>query len=181
MPECDAPSIISEVDRTFKLPGVKPGSDLESLFIAVGFIVIQWGQSEQALDLIVSTLSHAYHGKKAKRLPVMLETKIAFVRKCIASTPEIEQSAEDIEALLQEFESLALVRNDLVHGAITSVTPSSRGFNFMKLDSDKEYNSARMVLLSRSDFPSLRRRLLQLAKEANRLARIVMDSRPNAK
>ena len=56
----------------FQLPGVKQGSDLESLFIAVGFIVIQWGQAEQALDLIVSSLSHAYPGKKAKRLPVML-------------------------------------------------------------------------------------------------------------
>ena len=165
----------------FKLPGVTPGSDLESLYIAVGFIVIQWGQAEQSLDLIVSTLSLAYHGKKVKRLPVMLETKIGFVRKCIASTPEIAQSSGDLEALLQEFESLAPMRHDLVHGAITSITPSSQGFTFLKLDSDKEYNSTRVVLLSGPDFPSLRRRLLRLAGEANRMARAVMDSRPSAR
>lgn len=165
----------------FKLPGVKQGSDIESLFLAVGFIVIQWGQAEQSLDIIVSVFSHAYKDKKAKRLPVMLETKIAFLRKCVASTPEIAQVGPELEALLQEFESLAPTRHGLVHGAIMSITPTSRGFTFLKLDADKEYNTTRPVLLSGAEFPSLRRRLLRLAIEANRLARVVFDSRPNAK
>ena len=164
-----------------KLPGVESGSALESLFIAVGFIVVQWGQAEQGLDLIVSTLSHAYPGKKAKRLPVMLETKIAFVRKTIPGTPELAHAVGDFEALLKEFEALAPLRHDLVHGAITSIEPTSRGFIFLKLDSDKEFNSTRLVLLSNSEFPSFRRRLLRLGKEANRLTRIAMESRPHAK
>ena len=162
----------------FKFPGVKPGSDLEALFIAVGFIVVQWGQAEQSLDLLVSVLSHAYPGKREKKLPVMLEVKIDFVRKCIANTPEIAHLSKDLESLLQEFESLAPMRHDLVHGAITSITPTSRGFTFLKLDSDKVHNSTREVLLSGSDFPLLRRRLLRLAGEATRMARAVMDSRP---
>ena len=165
----------------FKLPGVKQGSDLESLFLAIGFIVIQWGQAEQSLDLMVSTLSHAYQGKKRKRLPVMLEVKIDFLRQCIDSTPEIASSAEDLKALLSEFELLAPIRHDLVHGAITSITPTSRGFTFLKLDADKEYNTTRPALLSGAEFPSLRRRLLRLAGEAYRLARVVLDSRPGVK
>jgi len=165
----------------FKLPGIKPGSDLESLFSAVGFIVIQWGQAEQSLDLIVSTLSHAYRGQKARRLPVMLETKITFLRNCISSTPELANVVTDFEAMLQDFEALAPMRNDLVHGAITSVVPISRGFTFLKFDSDKEYNTTRLVHLSDDEFPFLRRRLQRLVNEANRLARVVMDSRPSVK
>ena len=165
----------------FKLPGVKQGSDQESLFIAIGFIVVQWGQAEQSLDLMVSTLSHAYHGKKRKRLPVMLEVKIDFMRQCIANTPEIAGPAKDMEDLLIEFESLAPMRHDLVHGAISSIVPTSRGFTFLKLDADKEYNTTRQVLLSGAEFPSLRRRLLRLATEATRLARVVADSRPSEK
>ena len=165
----------------FKLPGLESGSALESLFIAVGFIVVQWGQAEQALDLIVSTLSHGYPDKKAKRLPVMLETKVAFVLKTITDTPELAHAVNDFEAMLKEFEVLAPLRNDLVHGAITSITPTSRGFTFLKLDSDKEFNSTRLVLLSESEFPALRRRLLRLAKEANRLTRVAMEASPNAK
>ena len=163
-----------------KIPGVESGSDLEGLFIAVGFIVIQWGQAEQALDLIVSTLSHAYPTKKAKRLPVMLEAKITFVRNTLPTTPELAHTVGDFEALLKDFEALAPLRHDLVHGAITSIEPTSRGFAFLKFDSDKEFNSTRLVLLSDSEFPALRRRLLRLTKEANRLTRVAMESSPRA-
>lgn len=164
----------------FKLPGVESGSALERLFIAVGFVVVQWGQAEQALDLIVSALSHAYPGKKAKRLPVMLETKIAFVRKTIPTTPELAHTAGELEALLKEFEALAPFRHDLVHGAITNIKPASGSFTFLKLDSDKEFNTTRLVLLSDFEFPSLRRRLLRLAKEANRLSRVALALSPLA-
>ena len=102
-------------------------------------------------------------------------------RLTIADTPELAHAVNDFEALLKEFEVLAPLRHDLVHGAITSITPTSRGFTFLKLDSDKEFNSIRLVLLSESEFPALRRRLLRLAKEANRLTRVAMEASPNAK
>lgn len=162
----------------FKLPGVQQGSDLESLFIAVGFIVIQWGQAEQSLDLIVSSLSHAYEGKKAKRLPLMLKSKVDFLRKRLPTTPELSSAAADLEAMLSEFEALAPMRHDIVHGAIAGIVPTSRSFTFLKLDSDDEQHTTRLVHLCQADFPPLRRRLLSLTGEANRLARIVLDSRP---
>lgn len=37
---------------SFDLPGVKSGSDIETLFKTVGFVVVQWGYAEQSLDLI---------------------------------------------------------------------------------------------------------------------------------
>lgn len=40
----------------FDLPGVKLGSDIESLFKAVGFVVVQWDHAEQCLDLMVAAI-----------------------------------------------------------------------------------------------------------------------------
>lgn len=165
----------------FKLPGVKPGSDLEAMFLAVGFVVVQWGQAEQSLDLIVSALSYGYPDKKARRLPVMLETKIKFLRERLPAAPELACVSTEFESLMSEFESLASVRNDLVHGAIANVSPTSNGFTFIKFDSDGRHNKARPVLLSGNEFPSLRKRLLHLVGEANRLAKVVWDLRPDAK
>ena len=44
----------------FELPGVEPGSDLDQLFKAVGFVVIQWGNAEQTLDLLVVAVFSRY-------------------------------------------------------------------------------------------------------------------------
>ena len=58
----------------FDLPGVKPGSELESLFKAVGFVAIQWGFSEQSLDLMVASIFHSFDGHPVlKRRPQNLE------------------------------------------------------------------------------------------------------------
>lgn len=61
----------------FDLPGVKPGSDLETLFKAVGFVVIQWGQIGQNLDLMVAGLFHTFAGRQLlKHRPRNLEPKV---------------------------------------------------------------------------------------------------------
>ena len=62
---------------SFDLPGVKPGSDIETLFKAVGFVVVQWGMDEQHLDLIVAVIFHRFGGHPLlNRRPTNLSQKI---------------------------------------------------------------------------------------------------------
>lgn len=59
--------------------------DLVNLYTAVGFVVVQWGQAEQSLDLAVSTLYQYYKGASyAKRMPRMLAHKLKFIKEILA-------------------------------------------------------------------------------------------------
>ena len=88
----------------FDLPGVKPGSELESLFKAVGFVAIQWGFSEQSLDLMVASIFHTFDGHPlAKRRPQNLEAKVDFLRKCFTGIPKLTQFAAEGDAYSGDF------------------------------------------------------------------------------
>ena len=51
--------------------------DLDTLARAIGLVVLQWGQAEQSLDLLVAVLWQSFDGQRfAKRIPVMLEPKL---------------------------------------------------------------------------------------------------------
>lgn len=163
----------------FKLPGVKVGSNIEALFIASGFIVVQWGHAEQCLELIVSTLYDHYPGEKPKRLPFVLEKKLAFIRQCAESAEYPLRCAADLTKLATDFEALANVRHGLIHGAITSLEPESDTFKFIKLRSNKSSGKPKMVRLSSSEFPFLTMSLLRLGEDTNRLARTLWDSKPS--
>lgn len=67
---------------SFDLPGVEPNSDIEKLFKAVGFVVIQWGMNEQHLDLIVAAIFHRFKGHPLlNRRPMNLTQKIELLRQ----------------------------------------------------------------------------------------------------
>jgi hypothetical protein len=164
----------------FKLPGLVAGSDIEVLFRTVGFIIIQWGHAEQSLELIVSTLYEWYPGEKPKKLPFVLEKKLDFILDRATSKTEPLTCAVDLTKLVSDFESLASVRHDLIHGAITSFEPEGNTFTFIKLRSSKSAGSSKIIHLSSAEFPSLTKRLLRLGADTNRLSRRLWDARPNA-
>jgi hypothetical protein len=163
----------------FKLPGIAAGSDIETLFRTVGFIVVQWGHAEQSLEMIVSTLYDWYPGEKPKKLPFMLEKKLDFIRNSATSTTEPLIFAPDLIKLADDFESLADVRHNLIHGAITSFEPEGDTFTFIKLRSSNDVGNLNAFPLSSADFPSLTKRLLCLGKEATHLARKLWNAKPN--
>ena len=87
----------------FDLPGVKPGSDIETLFKAVGFVVVQWGFAEQSLDLLVANIFNFFSEHPSlKRRPTNLEPKIEFLRGCFATIPALEQFRTESEMLYWE-------------------------------------------------------------------------------
>ena len=162
----------------FDLPGVKPGSELESLFKAVGFVAIQWGFSEQSLDLMVASIFHSFDGHPVlKRRPQNLEAKVDFLRKCFTGIPKLTQFAAESDALLGRFSAVAKKRNDLMHGAIADITAKAGAFTFLKVDvKPKEQHSIRLVFLADEEWAEFRRELMRLGKDGQSFAQRVWDS-----
>lgn len=162
----------------FDLPGVNPGSDIETLFKAVGFVVIQWGFAEQSLDLMVANIFHSFDGHSLlKRRPQHLEPKVEFLRECFAEIPELAQFKAESDALLTRFSVVGKKRNDLVHSAIATTSAEDGAFTFLKVDvKPKEHHSIRSVFLDDEDWTQFRRELLLLGKDGQSLAQRVRDS-----
>ena len=162
---------------SFDLPGVKPGSDIETLFKAIGFVVVQWGHAEQSLDLTVASIFHFFDGHPLlKRRPNMLRPKLDFLSKSFAELPNLEQFQEESIPLLSRFAVAGKKRNDFVHGAIATLSAQDGAYMFMKIDvSPKESHSIRSVFLDQTDWPAFRKELLSLGKDGQSLAQRVWD------
>lgn len=150
--------------------------DLDALFQAVGFVVVQWGQSEQSLEMIVAMLYQDLGGKAlAKRIPVLLTPKLGFVRKCLTTIPTMHQFRSDGEELIQKFEELSQKRHDLIHGAIAGLSLDNGGFPFVKLDVKDGFHVAREFRFEAAEFPKLAKDLIDLGAAANALGRKLWD------
>jgi hypothetical protein len=157
---------------------VAEDDDLDALFRIIGFVVVQWGQAEQSLDLVVATLFDSFGGSKlVRRLPKMLEPKLDFLCKCADQIPEVSEFEKPILNLVSEFKRLSKVRHDLIHGAIAGITCEDGVFSFVKLDFEKEIHVAREFVLDGKEFPRLQEDLLKLGSEAVNLARSVWNKR----
>ena len=155
-------------------------NDLDAIYRAIGFVVIQWGLAEQSLEMLVVLLFNSFGGKKlAKRIPVLLSHKLNFVRQCLASAPRLAKYRVDGEALAGQFESLSATRNDLVHGAICSLAPVGGKLMFAKLDFRNNLPVHRQVNLDMPAFPKLAEDLIALGHNAAGLAMRLLDEFKN--
>lgn len=119
----------------FNLPGVKPGSDLETLFKAVGFVIVQWGNAEQSIDLMVANIFYYFKGDPSlKKRPRNLKPKVNFLPERFAEFPELAQFRAESEVLFSRFLEVGKKRNDLVHGGIASLSTENGQFSLWKLD-----------------------------------------------
>lgn len=163
---------------SFDLPGVDPDSDIEKLFKAVGFVVVQWGMDEQHLDLVITVIFHRFGGHALlSRRPTNLSQKIKLLRQCFAEFKELEQLQTECDMLLTRFAAAGKKRNDIVHGAITDFSAEDGAFIFSKIDvAPKEHHSIRSVFLDDSDWPAFRKELLGLGRDSLSLGRRVWDT-----
>lgn len=163
---------------SFDLPGVKPGSAIESLFKAVGFVVVHWGFAEQSLDLLVANIFHSFDGHPLlKRRPQHLAPKLEFLERCFAEIPSLAPFRAESVALLPRFASAGKKRNELVHGAISEISIEDGTFMFLKVDvNPNEHHSIRSVFLAESEWPMFCKELMGLGKDGQALAQRVFDS-----
>ncbi len=156
---------------SFDLPGVKRGSDIESLFNAIGFVVVQWGCAEQSLDLIVATIFHTFNGHSLlSHRPRMLTKKLDLLKKCFLKLSGLEPIRDEGIALISSFAAIAKKRNDLVHAAISSISAANGSFIFSKIDINEKGHSIRPIVLDESQFPHFIKDLLGLGADANKFA-----------
>lgn len=150
--------------------------DLDTMAKAVGLVVLQWGQAEQSLEMLVALLWQALGGEiHAKRIPKMLETKLAFVRKCAALLPKLASHRERIEELANSFEALSVTRHDLIHGAPASIAPVDGAFVFSRLEIRDGYHYHREIRINKEQYPLLVRRLVNIGREALELVASVFE------
>jgi hypothetical protein len=153
-----------------------PKGDLDTIAKAFGLVVIQWGQAEQSLDLIVALLWHSFESREhAKKIPFMLGSKLEFLRKCFQSVDALYQFRKDAESLLTEFERLSSIRHDLIHGAVTSVAPVDGHFILAKLDVHDGYHHVREVRVSLAAYPQLVDELVALGRRAHELGALIFE------
>lgn len=154
----------------------KTDDEMEALYKAVGSMVIQWGQAEQTLDMIVALLFHNYDGNKlSKRIPKMLDPKIKFIKSCFDTSPELAKHKDRGYALLSEFERLSSKRHEMIHGAIADVIPEDDVFKFTKLDIINGYHHVREFDFDIKEFPKLIDELIKLGANSIKLADALMD------
>jgi hypothetical protein len=156
----------------FDIPGVEPGSELESLFKAMGFIAVQWGFAEQSLDLMVASIFDSFSGNPlVKRRPQNLEPKVEFLRGCFAGIPELSKFAAETDPLLKRFSVVGKKRNDLMHGAIANIEAEDGAFKFLKVDvKPNQEHSIRLVFLLESEWKEFRNELMSLVRDGQSLA-----------
>lgn len=153
--------------------------ELDSLYKALGFIVVQWGQSEQSLDMLVAMIYQQLGGKQfAKRLPRMLAHKLGFLTKCFDQILVLTPFKAEGEKLVREFQRLSDKRHDLIHGAIVNLSPQNGAFVFAKFDIEGDFHHVREVRLESAEFPVLTKELIDLGADAVSLAARVWDSVP---
>ena len=144
--------------------------DLDTIARAVGLVVLQWGQAEQSLDLLVALLWQSFDGKRyAKKIPMMLEPKIKFVRTCMESDAKLNAFQVKSGVLLSKFSELSSLRHDMIHGAVTSISTIDDSFVFAKLDIRDGFHYHREVRVSASEYPKIVDRLVELGRLAHEL------------
>ena len=161
------------------LPSVKSESTFESLCKSVGFVIIQWGQSEQSLELMVNVLFRDCGGNKLpkrKKLPKQLAEKLSFVKECASAIPSLAVFRDDLESLVSNFESLKQSRHALVHGALVDTKDVNGLYTFMRLEMHPEIHEVKKSLYDLKEFPALADALSRLGADVSRLATLVADA-----
>lgn len=149
---------------------------LDLIARAVGLVVLQWGQAEQSLELLVASLWQSFGGQRfAKKIPVLLSPKLTFVRACATGTPELASLASRLVSLTHRFAQLSVLRHDLIHGAPASISTIDGHFVFIRLDVHDGFHHAREVRIPVEAYPNLVSDLVKLGMVAHEAASEVFE------
>lgn len=151
-------------------------NDLNTIALAFGLVGIQWGIAEQQLDLCVANIWQDFdcrHHTKNNKIPMMLKPKLEFLRKCFATTQELQPYQALAESVFTEFDRLSGLRHDMTHGAIAALESVEGFFVLNKLDIKDGFHHLREVRIPIVDYPKLTNDLNSLGRNGLKLAKSV--------
>ncbi|MDP3662393.1 MAG: hypothetical protein U1D41_01715 [Nitrosomonas sp.] len=155
---------------TFDIPETEPNSELEKVYKTVGFIAVNWGMCEIALDSIIVLIFNNFKGHKfLDRRPSNLQQKLKLLRDCFKEFSEFKELQLESDTLFQSYENIGKRRNDIIHSLIDDYSQNDK-FIFLKIDViPKVRHKARSVVLSDLDWSILSKELQDLMKDSTRL------------
>lgn len=154
----------------------RDAEDLDNIAKAFGLVVVQWGNCEQSLDMLIALLWQSFPTREfARRIPLMLAPKVEFARKSFAGVATLTNLQPQAESVFAEFVRLSKVRHDLIHGAVENFAPIDGHFVLMKLDVRDDFHHVREVRFPVAAYPKLTRDLVKLSKNAHQLSHAVFE------
>ncbi|MHB8455889.1 MAG: hypothetical protein ACYDDO_14615 [Acidiferrobacterales bacterium] len=154
-------------DASFrKFLAMENTDEYHSLCAAIGYVAINWAITEHALDGWIAMIFHNLGGKHIHpEIPRSFTKKSEFLTTCFKRIEALSSLRDEASHLLQTASNLSKVRNDLIHGAITSITSNNGVYEFAKLDYEKQMHAVRMVHLNLKKFDDLGKRFVDLGSE----------------
>jgi hypothetical protein len=114
---------------------------LEALFCPVGELIINWSLLDSQIVKIVAIIYHAAEGKQQEaQMPFEFKRRVKFLRRCVSRIPALSVFVNDINKLITTATELTIVRDAIIHGAISAYDEKDRSYSFVKLDIDRADN-----------------------------------------
>lgn len=106
----------------------------EEFFAAIGRLTLTWGHLEFAIDCMVHVLHSRPDAKQIEpEMPRSLQRKISFLRATISQLPLDKQTAQKWLRLLDNIQSAAQKRHDIIHGFVIEQKERSGEAQFVRL------------------------------------------------
>jgi len=151
-------------------------ADLDSIAKAFGLVVINWGNAEQSLDMLIALLWQSFPTRAySRKIPMMLAPKLEFGRKAFAAVDALRPFQQEAESVFAEFDRLSNLRHDLIHGAVASLAPVDGHFVLNRFDIHDGFHHVREVRIPVAAYPHLVRDLVNLGGNAYKVAAKVFD------
>jgi hypothetical protein len=129
-------------------------AQLEPLYRPIGELIVNWSVLDSQFIKMIAILYQTDQGKALqKQLPREFSRRLRFLRKCATKFPALSRHADDLRRALTVAKEVAIVRDALVHGAISNFDETDQRYSFVKLDVDKsgDIHMANTVRMTRDD------------------------------
>jgi hypothetical protein len=115
-----------------------PESVLDSLYTAVGHLVISWAFVDRALDFWIAIIFHDAGGKEIElQIPSAFDRKTKFLRRCFRRIEALSPFSEEALPYIEAACGFSNTRHFVVHGTMSDYRPEGHIFTFVNLRPDK--------------------------------------------
>jgi hypothetical protein len=153
-----------------------PMDELQSLYSAIGYVMVKWSFIDQALDSATNTIYRRCGGHELrKQMPKFLTEKTAFIAKAAAELPQLSRFKTAANKVTGTAARIKDYREDFAHSTLTSVAHVDGVYSFARLDAKQHEHELIEWTFDVRNFPKMADDLERLAKDAQQLAKALSD------